>query len=42
MTTTEKTVTCIGCPLGCPVTATIEGGIVTAVHGKQRDRKSVV
>jgi CxxC motif-containing protein len=33
MATIEKTVTCIGCPLGCPVTATIESGIVTAVRG---------
>jgi CxxC motif-containing protein len=33
MATIEKTVTCIGCPLGCPVTATIEGDTVTAVRG---------
>lgn len=33
MATIEKTVTCIGCPLGCQVTTTIEGNEVTDVHG---------
>ncbi len=29
----KKTVTCIGCPMGCQVTATIVGGKVTEVTG---------
>ena len=24
---------CIGCPMGCPLTVTLEGGAVTAVQG---------
>lgn len=33
MAITEKTITCIGCPMGCQVTATIEDGAVTKVTG---------
>jgi CxxC motif-containing protein len=29
----EKTITCIGCPMGCQVTAVIEDGEVTGVTG---------
>ncbi len=29
----KKTITCIGCPMGCQVTATIENGDVTEVTG---------
>ena len=29
----EKTITCIGCPMGCQVTAAIEDGEVTEVTG---------
>ncbi|MEG1431601.1 MAG: DUF1667 domain-containing protein [Eubacterium sp.] len=29
----KKTITCISCPMGCQVTATIEGDVVTAVEG---------
>lgn len=30
---TTRTLTCIGCPLGCLLTATLENGVVTAVSG---------
>ena len=30
---TEKTITCIECPMGCEVTATIEGETVVSVAG---------
>lgn len=30
----KKTITCIGCPMGCAVTATIENGEVTEVTGQ--------
>lgn len=29
----KKVITCIGCPLGCTITATVDGEIVTAVEG---------
>ncbi|SEA78386.1 CxxC motif-containing protein [Eubacterium aggregans] len=29
----KKTITCISCPMGCQITATIEAGVVTAVEG---------
>ena len=29
----ERTLICIGCPLGCQLTATLEDGVVTAVTG---------
>ena len=29
----QKILTCIGCPLGCPLTVTIENGVVTEVKG---------
>lgn len=29
----QRQLTCIGCPMGCQLTATIEGGAVTAVTG---------
>lgn len=29
----EKQLICIGCPLGCMLTATLENGVVTAVSG---------
>lgn len=29
----ERILTCIGCPLGCQLTATLENGVVTAVTG---------
>ena len=28
-----RELTCIGCPMGCQLTATLEGGVVTAVTG---------
>lgn len=28
-----KELICIGCPMGCPLTVTLEGGAVTAVQG---------
>jgi CxxC motif-containing protein len=33
MAITKKTITCIGCPMGCQVTATIENNVVTQVEG---------
>lgn len=30
---TERELTCIGCPMGCPVKVTMEDGAVTAVSG---------
>ena len=30
---TQRQLTCIGCPMGCQLTATIENGVVTAVTG---------
>lgn len=30
---TQKILTCIGCPLGCTLTATLDGGAVTDVTG---------
>ena len=30
---TQRQLTCIGCPMGCQLTATIENGVVTAVIG---------
>ncbi len=30
---TERILTCIGCPMGCTLTATMENGIVTTVTG---------
>ena len=30
---TERILTCIGCPMGCTLTATLENGVVTEVHG---------
>ena len=30
---TQRQLTCIGCPMGCQLTATLEGGVVTAVTG---------
>lgn len=30
---TERQLICIGCPLGCMLTATLENGVVTAVSG---------
>lgn len=29
----QRQLTCIGCPMGCQLTATLEGGVVTAVTG---------
>ena len=29
----QRQLTCIGCPMGCQLTATIENGVVTAVTG---------
>ena len=29
----QRQLTCIGCPMGCQLTATLEGGAVTAVTG---------
>lgn len=29
----KRELICIGCPLGCPLTVTMEGGAVTAVEG---------
>ena len=29
----ERILTCIGCPMGCTLTATVENGTVTAVTG---------
>ena len=33
METKKIELTCIGCPMGCQLTATIENGVVTAVTG---------
>ena len=30
---TQRQLTCIGCPMGCQLTATIENGVVTTVTG---------
>ena len=30
---TERILTCIGCPMGCTLTAKLENGVVTEVHG---------
>ena len=30
---TQRQLTCIGCPMGCQLTATMENGVVTAVTG---------
>ena len=30
---TQRQLTCIGCPMGCQLTATIENGVATAVTG---------
>ena len=32
----QRQLTCIGCPMGCQLTATLEGGVVTAVTGTVR------
>ena len=32
----QRQLTCIGCPMGCQLTATIENGVVTAVTGTVR------
>ena len=29
----QRQLTCIGCPMGCQLTATLEDGVVTAVTG---------
>ncbi len=29
----KRELICIGCPLGCPITVTLDGGTVTAVEG---------
>ena len=33
MAQTTRELTCIGCPLGCPLTVTLDAGQVTAVRG---------
>lgn len=37
----KRELICIGCPLGCPVTVTMEGGEVTAVTGNTCKRGDV-
>lgn len=29
----KRELTCIGCPMGCPLTVELENGAVTAVYG---------
>ena len=36
-----RTLTCIGCPLGCQVTVTLEGGTITDVSGNTCKRGDI-
>ena len=37
----QRQLTCIGCPMGCQLTATLEGGVVTAVTGNTCKRGDI-
>jgi CxxC motif-containing protein len=37
----KKNITCISCPVGCPLTVTLEGGEVTKVEGQGCPRGEV-
>ena len=41
MTMETKTLTCITCPMGCELTAELNGGVVTAVTGNTCPRGAV-
>ena len=35
----KRDLTCIGCPLGCQITVTMENGEVTDVKGNMQEKK---